>query len=57
VDFPRQGLLGRFPRLDLAAGKLPRQRKGLVGPALREQDPAPSFDEGRHHEKEPLAAP
>ena len=51
ADLACQGLLRRLPRLDLAAGEFPGQRKGLVGPPLREQNTSPSLDEGRHHEQ------
>ncbi len=38
VEFAGERLLGGFARLDLAAGKLPFEAHGLVGPALADED-------------------
>ena len=52
IQLPRKCLLGAFPRLDLAAGKLPLQGHGLVWAALPDQHlPGAQNESGRHKAK------
>jgi hypothetical protein len=51
AELPYQGALGSLPGLDLAARELPAQRKGLVGPPLRQQIPPVALDERGDHEE------
>ena len=52
IELACQRLLRAFAGLDLAAGKLPLQGHGLVGPALADQHFAAADDErGRHKTK------
>ncbi len=52
VQFARQPLLERLARADLAAGKLPLERKVVAAAALADQHPAIAFhecgDDGDH---------
>lgn len=47
VQFAHQGFFGPFPRLDLAAGKLPQTRQLFAFRPLGDQHSAIAVDKGR----------
>lgn len=46
TNFPHDGGIGVFARLDFAAGEFPFEREEFVGRTLRDEDAAIAFDDG-----------